>query len=133
MSTDMSPVYRKAIEDAIEAAERAGVLWMKEATERGPKYAVVDSISGRKLDTLLDLCGNAYLYVTDKRTTFGRFLKKELEQERGFTTHRLVLPIMTKYHGRQEYGLKVAMMEAAQKVLREDYGIKGISMHSYID
>jgi len=113
-------IFFKAIEDASHAAQMAGDEWMKNAK---PKYVVV----GYEDEPMLDLCGNAHVKVTDGRTAFGKYLKQDSWKS------TITVPLKTTYTYRQEHGLKVAMAEAALKVLTEKYGIKKLSIWSYID
>lgn len=116
MKTD----FNQAIKDATKAAIKAGDEWMENAQ---PKYVVV----GYEDSPMLDLCGNAHVRSTDGRTAFGKYLKS-LDRYCCDT-----VPLDTRYNGRQEHGLKVAMAKAALKVLTEDYGIKKLRIWDYID
>jgi len=112
--------FENAIKDASEAAQKAGDEWMANAQ---PKYVVI----GYEDSPMLDLCGNAHIQVTDGRTKFGKYLKQDSWKS------NITVPLNTSYSGRQEYGLKVAMAEAALKVLTEKYSLKKLRVWSYID
>jgi len=104
------------------AAIEAGEKWMAEAE---PKYIV----GGNPDWTLLDLCGNAHVRTDDGRTRFAKFLKR-LEPEGNRYT--ITLPMRSKFSGRQEHGLKMAMARAALKVLSEN-NIPKFYIWDYID
>lgn len=120
------------LQTAIAAGNKAGDEWMANAT---PKYEVFDAdiitgqIRGPSRGQMLDLCGNAHIKVTDKRSKFYRSLKKFNLVKNEYTA---TLPIYHKYMHRQEYGLALAIMKAAMEVLTSN-GVKGIRIWEYID
>jgi len=125
--------YAKAIEDANEAALKAGKEWMEAAIARGPAYSVHNSDLFGNSDPnpvgyMLDMCGNAHVRVRDGRTKFAKYLKRVCKEK-----YTITVPIVNELKRRQEYGLMVAMAEAAKRVLEEDYLIKGLSLWTYID
>jgi len=118
------------MEEANMAAEAAGDKWVVEHTE--PVYAVynADVITGKaygkSLGTMLDVCGIAYVQITDKRTGFAKYIKKI---QNGYNN---AVHLNSKYSGRQEWGLREACSYAALNVL-DSHGIKGVSVWSHID
>lgn len=107
---------------ATQAANTAGDEWMKNAKVR---FAVMDG--EQVVGQLLDVCGNAHVRFTDKRTKEYKAFKNA-----GHTSITNVLYIPHKYKHRQEYGLHMACIEAAIKVLREE-GVTKLRVWSYID
>jgi len=112
--------FKNVIIAAQYAAQEAGDEWIKNAK---PKYVVM----GYENSPMLDLCGNAHVRIDDGRTKFAKYLK---EDDRCFGAN--TVPLNTSYSGRQEHGLKLAIAEAALKVL-QDFGIKKCYIWEYID
>jgi len=113
--------YLAIMNRAREAANTAGDAWMKAHTQ--PAYIVTDN--GRPVGAMLDLCGFAYVKLTDKRNGFAKWCKAN-----GFGDH--FIHFNHKYECRQEWGLKEACVDAALKVLREE-GITKVTMYSRVD
>jgi hypothetical protein len=109
---------------ATEAGNKAGDLWLSKATT---KFIVRDGFTGKSCGTLLDLCGNAWVRITDKRTKFAKEAKKL-----GYAPTSSGSIFFPYKHRRQEMGLNEAMTEASFKVLKEN-GVNGITVYSYID
>ncbi len=114
--------------EATKAANTAGAKWMKEHS--APKYAVFDEFTGSLQGTMLDMCGNAHVVPSDKRSAFFKALKKFniLEDER----YSCVLPIYHEWRHRQEYGLQLACAMAAINVFNE-HNIYSVRLWDYID
>lgn len=120
------------IEKATIAANEAGATWLKNAR---PTYAVynADLLTGkplgRPLGEMLDLCGNAHVKFSDKRTKHYReFLRAGYVRRTG----NGVVEIAHDWLGRQEYGLRLACATAAKKVLEES-GVTGLRIWEYIN
>lgn len=113
------------INEATNAANAAGKEWMDKATVA----FLVKNESGNVVGELLDLCGNAHVRFTDKRSAAFKEFKKAGAIR---YTDNGVVEINHNYIGRQEYGLKIACAEAAKSVLNK-YGIDKIRVWSYID
>lgn len=115
------------LNDARKAANTAGDKWMAEHTK--PAFVVVDDFTGQRRGTLLDLCGNAHVVPSDKRSAFYKALKKfELIDDRYSST----VPILHDYRYRQEYGLQLACARAAINRLNE-HNIYAVKIWDYID
>lgn len=108
--------------EAREAANAAGDKWIAEHTK--PAYAVMQG--NQVVDTLLDVCGFGFVQVTDKRTSFAKYLKKV---QNGYNE---TIQLNHKHRGRQEWSLNEVTAYAIAGVLRS-HGIKGISVYSRID
>lgn len=117
--------YLSIVDEATTAANQAGDEWMAAAQARGPTIAVVGR--GEIVGTLLDVCGIVYIRITDRRTAFARWLKKQNPDHRLYSFH-----IRHKYEMRQEMGLGEACYGAALKVLRS-HGIEGVELYARAD
>lgn len=115
---------REIVQEAIEAANAAGDEWM---TKAYPRYTVLDSNS-IPFGVMLDLCGNAHLVFSDRRSSaYKKFLKEGLVRNSG----NYVIEIRHKHKHRQEHGLQLACIQAAKKVFIK-YEIN-VTVWSYID
>ena len=121
----MSNEFANLISKATEEANKAGDKWIAEHTK--PVWNVVNEYSGEVVGQLLDVCGFGYVRITDKRTSFAKYLKKV--QRNGYIGY---VDIFHKHRCRQELGLNTATATAIYKVLSEA-GIKGIEIYSRID
>lgn len=120
----MNPI--EIAQEALEAANAAGDAWMAAAK---PQFEVRDAFTGRSQGTLLDLCGNAHVRFTDKRSkNYKAFVKANLVRQTG----NGVLELPHKYRMRQEHGLMMACAKAAKAVL-EKHGITDVRIWDYID
>lgn len=114
-----------AVANATVAANIAGEEWLKE--HQSPAFEVVDHFTGRRVGTMLDICGNAHVKVADKRSKFYKILRRlnMVDSQTG------VVSIIHRFRGRQEYGLQVAAAHAAYNYLTEaGYSCK---IWSYVD
>jgi hypothetical protein len=115
-----------------DAADKAATDWLAAAEARGPKYSVhqADLLGnqGPAIGTMLDVCGNAWVELKDKRTK----LYKAFKGAGYLTPSGNSVALNYNLRGRQEMGLHIAAAEAALKVLT-DRGIKEARVHSYID
>jgi hypothetical protein len=114
--------------EATEAANKAGAEWMNQHTN--PAFVIVDEFTGQPQGTMLDICGNAHVVSSDKRSGFFRALKKfKFVDERNYCR---TLPIVHNYSYRQEYSLQLACARAALKVL-QDNGVTSVKIWDYVD
>lgn len=113
--------FARIVAEANAAGERAGKEWMDAALARGPAYAVIDEMApGRPvIDTMLDVCGFAWLEFTDKRSAFYKWYKKN----GGRSSYSM--DVNTSWGVRQELGLAEAVKAAANKV----YAANGIKLN----
>jgi hypothetical protein len=126
--------YAAILAEATEAANRAGDKWMEAALARGPAFRVVERANPlddkspvvRDLGGMLDVCGFAWVKITDKRSGFARWVKKA---QNGYADFLL---LRHKYDGRQELGLAEACAHAALEVLWAR-GVTGVGFTSRID
>ena len=117
---------RQLVQEATVAANLAGDEWMEKAK---PKYVPVNAISGYRYPPMLDLCGNAHVRFTDRRTkNYKDFVKAELVRASG----NGVVEINHKYQFRQEHGLLLACAKAALAVM-EANGISNLRIWDWID
>ena len=126
----------ETLELASQAATEAGMEWMRKAlgdlvTTGAAKYQVIDDLNKAIVGHMLDLCGNAHVVVSDKRSAFFKALVKHDFLEHP-TWGKVVLPIYHYWRHRQEHGLQVACARAALKVLQER-GITKVGIWDYID
>jgi hypothetical protein len=133
----MTGFYEEAIEAATNAANEAGVRWVLEHLEaRGEGLilkvtetnAYITDAAGNRVNPMLDLCGGASIQLKGKRSGIYKWLKKTEPERQHYSLH-----IDHKFGGWQDMGLKVEVIRAAYNVLREQYGIDGITYASYID
>ena len=112
------------VNEAIVAANKAGDEWMANAK---PRYAVYQN--GCNVGTMLDNCGNAHLQFKDARTATFKAFKRA-----GFIrgTGNKVVEIQHRYKPRQEHGLQIACVEAAEQVFKQ-HGITDVRVWDYID
>ena len=78
---------------------------------------------------MLDLCGGAYIQVSDRRTKQYSALRKY-----GYidTYSQGIIEIRHAYQGRQEHGLKIACARAAADSLIES-GFINLQVRDYVD
>lgn len=115
------------------AADEAANAWLEAAINRGPKYAVhnadlTGNLKGPAIGTMLDVCGNAWLEFTDKRSKLYRAFKAAGYVSR--SGNNVDIPYTHRF--RQEMSLHEAAISAAQNVMLK-HGIKGTRVNSYID
>lgn len=110
--------------NAQDAARKAGQKWLDEAEV---KYLVKSG--DRAVGAMFDLCGNAHVQFSDKRSASFKSFKKA-----GLIRHTSsgCLELNHGFNGRQEHGLKMACCEAAVKVLK-DAGVTDVRIWDYID
>lgn len=126
-STLNEMTYSDLVRKATEAANKAGQEWLAKAEARGAAWAVKQN--GQTVGTLFDVCGNAHVRFSDKRSKqYKEFVSLSLVRATG----NGVVEINHNYKPRQEYGLATACAEAAKKVLEEG-GIEGLRIWEYID
>lgn len=131
--------FNEILEKANEAAESASRRWLEEAQQRGPMYTVMSG--GVAVGELLDLCGGAYIKMTDLRKPFVKHLVKlkmrEYEESGqrwfGIESAGRYWSLRYSLHCRQEYGLHQAAARAFFDTLSQ-YGCSdGLAIHSYVD
>jgi len=124
---DISEIMR----EAVKAADEAGRAWLTNALDRRTPTAfdVIDSSTGKRVGTLLDNCGSAYLKFKDRRRKEYRAFKAA-----GFILNDRTgtISIDYFYHRRHEHSLHVCCLSAALVSLQEN-GITGLSLVDYID
>jgi hypothetical protein len=120
--------FESILEEAFHVANEAGDKWMSEHTK--PAFAIYNAdlsgnVYGDCLGTMLDVCGFGYVQITDKRTSFAKYMKTTYGSNSSVRLNH-------KYRNRQEWSLNEATAEAILKVLRKNE-IKGVSLYSRID
>lgn len=127
----MTASVTQMVQEATEAANQAGTAWLEKATVRFNVFNanMAGKAVGNPLGQMLDVCGNAHVQFSDKRSSFYKqFVKADLVRRSG----NAVVEIQHKFKSRQEYGLATACAEAARKKL-EEHGITGLRIWSYVD
>ena len=124
--------FAVALEEANEAANRAGDAWVKQAT---PIWEIVD-FHGKKYKPMLDVCGIVHLVIEDGRTAFAKWYSKTYpyrspHRNKNDKSNTLII-LRHKYVARQELGLRQACEGAAREVLLA-HGCKSVHMNSRID
>jgi hypothetical protein len=116
--------YSQIMKEATKAANDAGKAWLASAE---PMY-IVTSPSGTDLGypPMLDVCGFVWIEVTDRRSSFARWLAKQQQGD----SSRAIVP--HHYRGRQEMGLKEACERAALDVFTSHF-IGNLRIFSRID
>lgn len=121
--------FQILLDKAVHEANLAGDKWVAEHTKPTVVFYAAD-LAGNPInnerDYALDVCGGAYIELSDKRTKFAKFIKS-LESR-----HAWSVSINHKYRGRQEMGLNEACIKAAFDTLKA-FGVTGIRFKSYID
>lgn len=123
--------YNSVVAMAVEAADKAGDLWMSSTT---PKFHVVERVNPMDENSpikkdwgpMLDVCSITFINVTDKRSSFAKWLFTVQGHNDSLNLRKC------KYFGRQEMGLQEACYTAAIKVLKEN-GINCVELYSRID
>ena len=123
-----NPTYDAIIKSAEKEANEAANKWLTMAKKRGPLFEVMSG--GCNVGSLLDVCGGAYLKVTDGRRKFVKYL---LDSYNSNSHYRSCVTIPHDFLGRQERGLHEAACKAYFKVLQENNVDCGLRYHSYID
>jgi hypothetical protein len=114
--------YRLIVDEAVKAANEAGDKWIAEHTK--PAFAVMDG--NKQVGTMLDVCGFAYVDITDKRPKFVKWLIQ-------YQDYAGCVHLNHKYRSRQEMGLNEATAEAMLEVFRKHGVEKGFRFFSRID
>lgn len=116
--------FQEIYNEACAAAQVAAQEWLTNAEAAGDKWKVMNGT--QEVGRMLDLCGNAYIQLRDKRTAFARWAAVNC------VAHYESLDLPYPLRSRQEHGLHIAAMRAALKVLTEA-GIEKLAFRSYID
>ena len=121
------------IEDARAAGNRAALVQLAKLEQRGPKWSVIDSFTGRRIDTMLDVCGMAHLVVLERRGKFWQSVKRlsKNRANRLYTGEGGYLSIFDMTD-RQEMSVNEAANAAAADVIRKKGGVD-CYMESRID
>lgn len=117
----------------LEASDAARV-WLRDALQRGPKFAVyqADVLTGQRrgpaVGELLDLCGNAHVQFRKCNSKwYNAFKKAGLVRPTG----NGVIELRWDFHDRQEHGLQLTAAKAAVEVFRR-HGVD-VKIWDYID
>lgn len=115
----------RVMTEALEAANKAGDEWV--AKTLGVTVEELPQIDYR--GKMLDLCGNAYIKFTDKRTKVYKEFKA-----RGFVRgyEETTIDIWHKHSANQAHGLAVKCANAMLAVFKA-HGINCVSVYDYID
>ena len=131
----VNPFYEEILQQMTIEGNKAGDTWMASHTE--PAYIVHESNifgqRGKAVGTMLDVCGFAFLEITDKRKSFPRYYISRCDYEAKNKTHTSSIRVIHKYQGRQEMGLSEAIVTAAYNILKKYSVADGIIFKSYID
>lgn len=124
----VDPFYEEVLAEMNEAADKASKEWLVRAI---PSWNVVDGYTGEVVGTMLDVCGGAYLKITDGRKSFCKYVKARTAKQG--SNYCASIPVVYQLRCRQEQGLAESAITAAFQVLKKFSLADGVSFHSYTD
>lgn len=117
--------FERIIQEATEAGNKAGVAKLAELEGAGPAFAVVENSPNdgifydkskptRVVGTMLDVCGFAWVTLSNARTAFAQYLKKTERASNGYYGGMTVNLRFGTF--RQEMSVNEAQARAAAEV-----------------
>lgn len=132
--------FEKIMQEATEAGNKAGAEKLAQLEGNGPAFAVIENSPKdgifydkakptRVVGTMLDVCGFAWVMLTNARGAFAQYFKKT---DRASNGYRGGMTISVRFSGfRQEMSVNEAQARAAADVFNK-YGFEA-RMESRID